>query len=193
VTSTTCACCKRKGEADEKGTRGRERSASSLCWCHGVTLQVAPSLPIHQKEEMAPRGAAKQDATKKSSPSDDNNDKQLLEPPFSLYEDTDAASFDEGWSSVLQLLRGKKKIVVLTGAGISVSCGIPDFRSKGSGLYSTLDAEELGLSCPEDLFDASSFQENPQPFYKFARQVSCVRVIKIVAGCHLRYPLTHVV
>lgn len=55
--------------------------------------------------------------------------------------------------------------------GISVSCGIPDFRTAGSGLYSILDAEELGLTCPEELFDIHFFHENPVPFYKFARQL----------------------
>jgi hypothetical protein len=48
-------------------------------------------------------------------------------------------TLEEGWNSVVQLLRGRKRIAILTGAGISVSCGIPDFRTKGSGLYSTLD------------------------------------------------------
>uniref|UniRef100_M4BLU2 Deacetylase sirtuin-type domain-containing protein n=1 Tax=Hyaloperonospora arabidopsidis (strain Emoy2) TaxID=559515 RepID=M4BLU2_HYAAE len=36
---------------------------------------------------------------------------------------------------VALLLRSSKKIVVLAGAGISVSCGIPDFRSE-NGIYS---------------------------------------------------------
>jgi NAD-dependent SIR2 family protein deacetylase len=31
--------------------------------------------------------------------------------------------------------------------------------------------QALGLSCPEDLFDSHFFQEDPGPFYKFARQV----------------------
>jgi Sir2 family len=73
-------------------------------------------------------------------------------PPFELVqrgEDDEGdhaspstlASFDNAFEGVVQLLRDAKRIVVLTGAGISVSCGIPDFRTKGSGLYSTLDAE----------------------------------------------------
>jgi NAD+-dependent protein deacetylase sirtuin 1 len=36
---------------------------------------------------------------------------------------------------VVALLQQAKKIVVLAGAGISVSCGIPDFRSE-NGIYS---------------------------------------------------------
>ncbi|EEC51309.1 predicted protein, partial [Phaeodactylum tricornutum CCAP 1055/1] len=73
--------------------------------------------------------------------------------------------------SVVNLIKERRNVVVLTGAGISVSCGIPDFRSKDTGLYSILDAEELGLSCPEELFDWEVFQESPQPFYTFARKL----------------------
>lgn len=65
-------------------------------------------------------------------------------PPFPLYRHVSSATFEEGLQSVVELLKGRKKVVVLTGAGISVSCGIPDFRSKGTGLYSTLDAQVSG-------------------------------------------------
>jgi hypothetical protein len=68
-------------------------------------------------------------------------DMRRREPPFLLYKEPSEPTFSEGLASVINLLKGRKKIAVLTGAGISVSCGIPDFRTKGSGLYSTLDTE----------------------------------------------------
>ena len=37
-------------------------------------------------------------------------------------------------SKTIELIKKSKKILILTGAGISVSCGIPDFRSR-DGLY----------------------------------------------------------
>ena len=49
------------------------------------------------------------------------------------------SSFDD----ITQLLARKKNIIVLVGAGISVSCGIPDFRSN-DGLYNTLNCQ-VGL------------------------------------------------
>ena len=72
-------------------------------------------------------------------------------------------SFDE----VVELLQNKKNIIVLCGAGISVSCGIPDFRS-ANGLYNTLNYQDLGLSCAEDLFDLEAFTDDPRPFFRFA-------------------------
>ena len=102
---------------------------------------------------------------------DEREDSAPQDPPFPLYQSAGKPSFHEGLASVASLLKGKKNIVVLTGAGISVSCGIPDFRTKGSGLYSTLDTNELGLSCAEELFDWDFFQENPEPFFRFARNL----------------------
>lgn len=99
----------------------------------------------------------------------------LASPPFHLSsgdgDEGNNDSFPKVFEGVSRLLMGRKNIIVLVGAGISVSCGIPDFRSKDSGLYSTLDTEALGLSCPEELFDWEFFQEDPSPFYKFARNL----------------------
>ena len=60
-----------------------------------------------------------------------------------------------------------KKILVLTGAGISVSAGIPDFRTPGTGLYDNL--KEYNLPRPEAIFSLDYFIDNPEPFYKFAQ------------------------
>ena len=78
----------------------------------------------------------------------------------------------DGLASVVDtMLRARRNIVVLAGAGISVSSDIPDFRSKGTGLYETLDIASLGLSCAEDLFDLEQFLHDPRPFYRFARNL----------------------
>ncbi|CAN0011206.1 unnamed protein product, partial [Laminaria digitata] len=50
----------------------------------------------------------------------------------------------------------------------SVSCGIPDFRSE-NGVYDLASRLDLGLTCPEDLFDLEFFTDDPEPFFKFAK------------------------
>ena len=53
----------------------------------------------------------------------------------------------------------------MTGAGISVSCGIPDFRSPKTGVYANL--KEYDLPTPESIFTLDYFLEKPDAFYKF--------------------------
>ena len=69
-------------------------------------------------------------------------------------------SLEDGWSYeklVYGLKNGKfKRICVMTGAGISVSAGIPDFRSPGTGLYDNL--QEYNLPRPEAIFTLSYFE-----------------------------------
>lgn len=70
--------------------------------------------------------------------------------------------------TLVDTIRKAKNIIVLTGAGISTSLGIPDFRSK-SGLYNKLSY--LGLSDPQEVFDLGLFNSDPSVFYSVAKEI----------------------
>ncbi|MDO5015107.1 MAG: NAD-dependent protein deacylase [Clostridia bacterium] len=62
-----------------------------------------------------------------------------------------------------QMIESARKIVVFTGAGISVASGIPDFRS-ASGIYNK--KSEYGYP-PEQIISHSFFEKNPEIFFDF--------------------------
>lgn len=57
------------------------------------------------------------------------------------------------------LVRGARSVVALTGAGVSVASGIPDFRSPGEGLWEGVD--------PMEVAHIDAFTEDPARFWAF--------------------------
>ncbi|KAL2182527.1 DHS-like NAD/FAD-binding domain-containing protein [Thermothelomyces heterothallicus CBS 203.75] len=80
---------------------------------------------------------------------------------------------DENLQRLLSALRKKKKIVVIAGAGISVSAGIPDFRSS-TGLFATLRGQHKLKASGKHLFDASVYKHDAstESFHTMVRELA---------------------
>ena len=61
-----------------------------------------------------------------------------------------------------ELIRSARSVVALTGAGISVPSGIPDFRSPGTGLWANVD--------PMEVAHISVWRRDPERFWGFYGQ-----------------------
>eukprot|EP01122_Echinamoeba_exundans_P004912 TRINITY_DN1511_c0_g1_i3.p1 TRINITY_DN1511_c0_g1~~TRINITY_DN1511_c0_g1_i3.p1 ORF type:complete len:176 (-),score=39.28 TRINITY_DN1511_c0_g1_i3:913-1440(-) len=124
------------------------------------------------EEKVAPAAAAKEEDSAVSATEIDDDDssdsssddeisqealnmllKQVLSgemkaqpPPVKILESATLEAVANG------IKEGKfKNIICMTGAGISVAAGIPDFRSPGTGLYSNL--QKYNLPFPEAVFE----------------------------------------
>jgi NAD-dependent deacetylase len=65
----------------------------------------------------------------------------------------------EAVGRLAELVRGARSVVALTGAGISVPSGIPDFRTPGTGLWERVD--------PLAVAHIDAFREDPVRFWSF--------------------------
>ena len=63
-----------------------------------------------------------------------------------------------------ELFRKARRVVALTGAGISTPSGIPDFRSEGSGLWSRDE--------PMEVASLNTFRTFPERFFKWFRPLA---------------------
>lgn len=65
-------------------------------------------------------------------------------------------------SELTRLLKNAKRVVVLTGAGISAESGVPTFRDAQTGLWENYSAEELATP--------QAFQRNPSLVWQWYQQ-----------------------
>lgn len=80
-----------------------------------------------------------------------------------------AVLIPEALQTVADWIRTSTKILVVSGAGVSVAAGIPDFRSPGTGLYDNL--QKYNLPYPEAVFELKFYQRNPHPFLNLAKEL----------------------
>lgn len=73
-------------------------------------------------------------------------------------------SIDSAIEEAASIIRQSHSAVSLTGAGISTSAGIPDFRSPGEGLWEK-DPSKMSL------FTAEGFAGDPKGFYEFGKEM----------------------
>jgi NAD-dependent deacetylase len=68
----------------------------------------------------------------------------------------------ENAARLAELIRAADSVVALTGAGVSVPSGIPDFRSPGNGLWENVD--------PMEVAHIDAFHRDPERFWSFYSQ-----------------------
>src|SRR5207342_1831583 len=66
-----------------------------------------------------------------------------------------------GVAQLAELVRGSRATVVLTGAGVSVPSGIPDFRTPETGLWANVD--------PMEVAHIDVFERDPARFWSYYR------------------------
>ena len=139
--------------------------------------------PSSSRRSSAKTSPAPEDMPSPPSSNDDNprpaKRRKTAEPKerTAEYLDLSGSSVEEEelpqLQRLLSVLHKKRKIVVIAGAGISVSAGIPDFRS-ATGLFNTLKKEHKLKSSGKDLFDASVYQDDTSTstFHDMVRTLS---------------------
>jgi NAD-dependent deacetylase len=75
-----------------------------------------------------------------------------------------------------ELVRSARSVVALTGAGISVPSGIPDFRSPGTGLWESVD--------PMEVAHIDAFRGDPVRFWRFYGERFATLGEKLPNGAH---------
>jgi NAD-dependent deacetylase len=85
--------------------------------------------------------------------------------------------FEKQIETAIQLLKRSRKVIALTGAGISTPSGIPDFRSPGSGMWQDVD--------PMEVASIYSFKRHPEAFYDWIHPLVMLTVEAEANSAHI--------
>jgi NAD-dependent protein deacetylases, SIR2 family len=85
---------------------------------------------------------------------------------------TESQELREAARRCSDFIQDSRRVVLLSGAGMSTAAGIADFRGP-QGFYRTVQIEN-----PERIFDIETFREDPSLFYRFHREL--VRLLERV-------------
>mmetsp|Transcript_56231 Transcript_56231/g.131710 ORF Transcript_56231/g.131710 Transcript_56231/m.131710 type:complete len:1318 (-) Transcript_56231:144-4097(-) len=95
-------------------------------------------------------------------------------------------SGDEDVQLLISELRAGKfsRIVIMAGAGISVSANLPDFRSPG-GLYDQL-RKTTNITAPETIFTGEFLNSNPELFFEVVKKLQTDHVKPTLTHCFIK-------
>ncbi|MCP3660243.1 MAG: hypothetical protein GY830_08035 [Bacteroidetes bacterium] len=110
------------------------------------------------------------------------NDKKWVNDILKKSINSDSNLNTKGIKTMIEKIKSGeiKNIIVMTGAGISVNAGIPDFRSK-NGLYQYVKRyQEKNLETPiynneQEFFEINKFKKYPEHFFKILR--TCGKIV----------------
>jgi NAD-dependent histone deacetylase SIR2 len=159
---------------------------SKTCSSHHYRGQTK-RVPLVNDEDTSPRSSSAKSSPARSHaflPSSNDNSPRLpkrrktaeSEGRTTEYLDLSGSGVKESelpqLQRLLSILHQKRRIVVIAGAGISVSAGIPDFRSP-TGLFNTPKKHKLKFS-GKDLFNVTVYQDGASisAFHDMVRTLS---------------------
>ncbi|TIA89825.1 hypothetical protein E3P99_01902 [Wallemia hederae] len=155
-------CARRFIQENDLPSNYIERIAQFLAQATGASNEQVKEEEVNE-EEQADKDASSESSDESSSSSDSSDSHQ----DFSV-SDEERKSQIKRLAEVLTS-ETTKQVIVMAGAGVSTSAGLPDFRSPNTGLYDNL--KQYNLPYPEAVFDIDFFRKKPQPFYALAKEL----------------------